>query len=381
MTTQIGSFCEILDEYRQLIVNNKTGITEEEADGNLEVVAAILQYKTGLRFSVPGAFSLEETKKYNTGPSLIDAEITSTRDLVTESDALVTTSTAKKHYTFLKSIGARRLDMVRSSCDNILLAVKRLPHPLEDVQRQRANFREVRFMKYVKGHPNIVSFVRCTMFKNELWLSMECLMGGTVKQAMSHFQFLEKHIKYIASHVLNGLSFLHSQQMGHRNIRSDHIMFSLNGNVKIIDFSLCCDFSQGPLVHMVGSPWWMSPEMVQSQPHSLPTDLWSFGIFLLEMLNGQPPYRKSSVKALFTTGTVGYPTPPLSRRLRWSPQLLPFLTSVLKHDPRDRPTAAAMLTHKWLKELPRKREMVELIKSFQPVVQKESESAASPTKS
>lgn len=62
----------------------------------------------------------------------------------------VTTEIAKKHYYFLKSIGPRRLDMVRSTCDNVHLAVKRLPHPLEDVRQQRENFRQVRLMKYVR---------------------------------------------------------------------------------------------------------------------------------------------------------------------------------------------------------------------------------------
>jgi hypothetical protein len=175
-----------------------------------------------------------ETKKFNDGPSLIDEEITATRDLVTESDALVrktwrgrltlkvTTEIAKKHYTFLKSIGPRRLDMVRSSCDNVVLAVKRLSHPLEDVRQQRENFRLVRLMKYVctltvrlssyigQRAPKLsivrpVHHVRfCYLetsnrvrFKNELWVAMECLMGGTLQEAKSHFQFHEKHIKYM----------------------------------------------------------------------------------------------------------------------------------------------------------------------------------------
>eukprot|EP01127_Copromyxa_protea_P023181 TRINITY_DN8614_c0_g1_i3.p1 TRINITY_DN8614_c0_g1~~TRINITY_DN8614_c0_g1_i3.p1 ORF type:complete len:419 (+),score=61.73 TRINITY_DN8614_c0_g1_i3:82-1338(+) len=364
-TFHVSSFAELPQEYKDLVVNTKTGIEEMEAETNLDVVLSILRYKTGHHFWSPLlADRPKETKKFHTGPSLIDQEITATRDLVSESDALVTTEIAKKHYTFLKSIGPRRLDMVRSTCDNVYLAVKRVSHPQDDVRKQRENFRQVRFLKYVKGHPNLVSFVRCTMYKNELWIAMECLMGGTLQEAKSHFQFHEKHVKYIASHVLNGLDFLHQQFLGHRNLRSDHVMFSLNGNVKIIDFSLMTDFSQGPLVHMVGSPWWMSPEMIKGEPHTLSTDLWSFGILLLEMINGQPPYRKSSVKAMFVAGTIGYPLIPLSKRQRWSTELSSFLEACLQVDPEKRWTAAKLRTHKWLKNPPKKRAMVELFNGF-----------------
>lgn len=104
---------------------------------------------------------------------------------------------------------------------------------------------------------------------------------------------------------------------------------------------------------MVGSPWWMSPEMIRGEPHGLETDIWSFGILLLEMINGQPPYRwicfaiqlissfrKSSVKAMFVAATEGYTSLPLSKRHRWSPELVDFLQACLKTDPSERLTTS-----------------------------------------
>lgn len=57
---------------------------------------------------------------------------------------------------------------------------------------------------------------------------------------------------------------------------------------------LCTDTSQGPVVHMVGSPYWMPPEMIKKDPHGLPVDVWSFGICIVEMITGNPPNHKSS---------------------------------------------------------------------------------------
>src|SRR5687768_6332740 len=82
-------------------------------------------------------------KKFNEGQSLIDPELTSTKDLPSESDSLVTTKVSKKQYTYVKPI-AERVDQYRSKQDNIMLAVKRFPHPLEDFMQQRQNFREIR---------------------------------------------------------------------------------------------------------------------------------------------------------------------------------------------------------------------------------------------
>lgn len=112
-TFVVCSFAELPLEFKDLIINEKTGISESDADEHLEVVLSILRYKTGLYSIFLHSFSKQEgsqfsfhpvghnflspltvdkpniTKKFNYGPSLIDQEITATRDLVSESDALV----------------------------------------------------------------------------------------------------------------------------------------------------------------------------------------------------------------------------------------------------------------------------------------------------
>lgn len=102
-----------------------------------------------------------------------------------------------------------------------MLAIKRLPHSEYKFAEQRRNYQQVRFLRYVpsllwlmrtctqvhdisrqaKGHSNIVSLMRCTMYKEELWVSLEYLLGGTLEEMLELHALKEKHIKYIARFV------------------------------------------------------------------------------------------------------------------------------------------------------------------------------------
>jgi len=182
-----------------------------------------------------------------------------------------------------------------------------MPH--ETTKQKRKNFQEIRFLRFCRGHPNILNLYSASLVRDELWLTTELLDGGTLTQAVSAHQFQELEIAFVAKEVLNALNFLHTNQMAHRDLKSANIMLTLSGGVKLIDFGLCSDVSQGKVVHMVGSPFWMPPEMILRQPHGLPVDVWSFGVCLMEMANGHPPNRKSSIKAMFVAATTGYTSP------------------------------------------------------------------------
>jgi len=111
--------------------------------------------------------------------------------------------------------------------------------------------------------------------------------------------------------------------------------------IKIIDFGLCTDASQGEVVHMVGSPFWMPPEMIKREAHGLPVDIWSFGICCMEMANGHPPNRKSSIMAMFVACVEGYPQP-FEDPQYWSDEFKDFVGCCLQQNPRDRWTIAQL---------------------------------------
>lgn len=125
---------------------------------------------------------------------------------------------------------------------------------------------------------------------------MEHLEGGTLDQVAKSVNFTEPQISFVAREVLKALEYLHSENLVHRDLKSSNIMLSIKGEVKLIDFGLCVDISSGKKTAMVGSPFWMPPEMIRRLPHGAKVDIWSLGICLVELANGCPPNVKSSLK-------------------------------------------------------------------------------------
>jgi len=362
-TLVVDSFKELPDQLKRRIL--KAGISTTEANENIEVVLNILHFKTKYNIYTSSMYERRKSqnyKRYNSGHSLISDEIVSVNDFDEELEALIDQTVGKKNYKIVTQVGKGgfgRVLLYKSIIDDESIAIKRTPHNTE--KQKRKNFQEIRFLIYCK-HPNIVKYIRSTIYSNEMWIVTEYLNGGTLSQVVGVHKFSEPEIVYITKQVLQGLEFLHENQLAHRDLKSGNIMLDLNGNVKLIDFGLCSDISQGQVVHMVGSPFWMPPEMIQRKPHGLPVDIWSFGICIMEMANGHPPHRKSSIRAMFECATVGYPEP-LSKK-HWSEFIREFISRCLVQDPEDRWTVKQLLQHEFLECEAEKTEMTELFKTL-----------------
>jgi len=122
-------------------------------------------------------------------------------------------------------------------------------------------------------------------------------------------------------------------------------MMAITGAIKLIDFGLCADFSDGPRVSMVGSPFWVPPEMIKKEPHSFPADIWSLGVCILELYLMVPPYAQSGVQCMFMAATQG-----LADQI---PEIATtnaknFLLRCLEADPTKRATPIELLEHPWI---------------------------------
>jgi len=371
----VEKYADLPEEYQRRV--RASGISDELAEAHLEILLNVLHFKTKHNFYTMAMYETKDKYskiRYNKGHSHISQSIVSVAPLYEEYGLLLSTKADFKvdQTQFLGRGGFGEVFLTHSIKEKIPIAVKRMPHVT--TKQKRKNCQEIRFLLFCAGHPNILQIKQALLEqdRSEMWMATEFLDGGTLAQAVSNYKFKEPHIVNMIRNILNGLSFLHQNFLAHRDLKSANIMLTIYGDVKLIDFGLCSDISQGEVCHMVGSPFWMPPEMIKRRPHGLPVDVWSFGICCMEMANGHPPHRKSSIAAMFMAASAGYPSPFEGPEDKWSPEFHDFVSHCLQCNPAGRWTVRQLLEHPFLFVSSSKEEMAKIfVEVFRNIKQNE----------
>ena len=167
----------------------------------------------------------------------------------------------------------------------------------------------------------------------------------------------EPIIGYIMKEVLLGLRIMHEQFRIHRDIKSDNILISLDGSVRLGDLDMQLTLEQGMRHSVVGTPSWMAPELVVGMDYGVSVDIWSLGIVAIETVVGEPPYlNENPMKALYLIGTK--PAPTLPNNGMWSRKFIEFVNACLVKDPETRPTSEILLEMPFINELPQNSNQV-----------------------
>ncbi|KNC22984.1 hypothetical protein FF38_03816, partial [Lucilia cuprina] len=151
-------------------------------------------------------------------------------------------------------------------------------------------------------HPNIVNFRDAYIFRGDLWIVMDYMEGGSLTDIIAHSMMTESQIGAVCRETLKGLLHLHNNGVIHRDIKSDNILLSLKGDIKLTDFGYCAQITEGNARRntLVGTPYWMAPEVITRKDYDSRIDIWSLGIMVIEMIEGEPPYlNEQPVKALY----------------------------------------------------------------------------------
>ncbi|KAL9596418.1 MAG: hypothetical protein Q9219_005802 [cf. Caloplaca sp. 3 TL-2023] len=158
-------------------------------------------------------------------------------------------------------------------------------------------------------------------------------------------KFPENLVGLYMSQVLHGLLYLHEQGVIHRDVKGANILTTKQGLVKLADFGVATRTTTLHESSVVGTPYWMAPEVIELSGATTASDIWSLGCTVIELLDGKPPYHKlQPMHALFRI--VNDDHPPLPEGA--SPVVRDFLIQCFQKDPNLRVSARKLLRHPWI---------------------------------
>nr|XP_054508777.1 serine/threonine-protein kinase PAK 3-like [Agelaius phoeniceus] len=259
---------------------------------------------------------------------------------------LVSEGDPEAEYTELETIGKGGFGTVCMAVETATgeeVAIKKISLLQESGSELCLN--EIQVMRGNK-HANLVNYVDSYLLDEELWLVMEYMDGGSLHDVIRETRLAEGEIAAVSRECLQGLDFLHSKQVIHRDVKSHNILLRLDGSVKLADFGLAAQLTaeQSKRRSAVGTTYWMAPEIFTRKLYGPKVDIWSFGIVGIEMVEGAPPYRMKTsrtVQELISSGG----RPKLQKPRQQSAWLRDFLHCCLERDEDRRWSAQELLQH------------------------------------
>ncbi|KAK6509963.1 hypothetical protein TWF481_004678 [Arthrobotrys musiformis] len=205
-----------------------------------------------------------------------------------------------------------------------------------------AIMREIDLLKNL-NHPHIVQYHGFVKSVDSLYIILEFCENGSLRSICKNFgKFPEHLVGRYTGQVLDGLFYLHEQGVIHRDIKGANILTTKEGHIKLADFGVATRANDATVV---GTPYWMAPEVIELVGATTASDIWSVGCTVIELLTGDPPYYDlSPMQALFRIVSDDHPSLPDGA----SPAVRDFLMQCFQKDPNLRVSARKLLRHPWI---------------------------------
>ena len=230
--------------------------------------------------------------------------------------------------------------------DKKIYAMKRFNLHNSSKNEIESALNEVRLL-YSLNHQNIIGY-KDAFYDNpsfSLNIVMEYADAGDLSKLIEnnkkkHLNFQEKLIWEWISQLLNGLLYLHTNHIMHRDLKSANIFLMKNGLLKIGDLNVSKLSKNNYARTKTGTPYYLAPEVWEDKPYDYKCDIWSLGCIIYELCTLIPPFRGKNFKELFNNIKNGY-YKPISNY--YSNELKQIIGMMLKTNPNDRFSAKELL--------------------------------------
>lgn len=197
-------------------------------------------------------------------------------------------------------------------------------------------------------HEHIVAFKTFFEDRHNVYIMLEvCHCKSMMELIQKKKRLTEIEAKYLMIQLLQGVKYMHSMRVIHRDLKLGNIFLDHNMHAKIGDFGLAAqlEYDEERKRTICGTPNYIAPEILTSsqEGHSYEVDVWSLGVILYTLLIGKPPFETASLKTTYSkikSNSYSFPyNIPISDEAR------DLITRILTSNPRDRPTIDQILNH------------------------------------
>jgi eukaryotic-like serine/threonine-protein kinase len=256
----------------------------------------------------------------------------------------------KNRYRLGTVIGRGGMGVVWLATDDVLdrpVAVKEvvfppgLPDEEQDTLRRRT-LREARTNARL-NHPNVVGVYDIVDEEGRPWIVMEFVPSRSLAETVrADGPFSPQRTAEIGLQLLRGLRAAHAAGVLHRDVKPSNVLLAEDGRVVLGDFGIATAKGGSTVTSsgvLIGSPSYMAPERARGRDVGPESDLWSLGATLYTAMEGRPPFDRDSAVATLAALVMDAPDPP-----RHAGPLWPLISSLLRRDPAERPSAEAVAT-------------------------------------
>ncbi|XP_028822877.1 serine/threonine-protein kinase 17A [Denticeps clupeoides] len=214
---------------------------------------------------------------------------------------------------------------------------------------------EIAVLELATASPRVINLHEVYEMASEMVLVLEFAAGGEIFNqcvAEGDEAFKEDDVKRLMRQILEGVSFLHKNSVVHLDLKPQNILLTSAaplGNIKIVDFGLSRMVSSSQEIReIMGTPEYVAPEILNYEPITTATDMWSIGVLSYVMLTGISPFLGDDKQETFlniSQVNISYAEEELQRLDK---SAVHFIKSLLVKEPEERATAEECLKHQWL---------------------------------